>query len=88
MDNNFFNTINIMNTAPKYSKVELLIKNKENAFESVRSTTRVEFLDAGLIITGDYIVIIKNEITPEQINTNTGTIFPLSEVTAYKTYNS
>lgn len=82
-----------MNTAPKYSKIELLLKSNQNARrvpnESLDlNTTRIEFEDAGLIITGDYIVIVENDIDPEQPQINTGRIFPLSEIVAYRTYKS
>lgn len=86
-----------MNTAPKYSKVELLLKIRSKTLKSdglipkdedFGQTTRIEFTDAGLIITGDYIIIIEDERNPEHSLTSTGKIFHLSEIVAYRTYSS
>lgn len=76
------------NTAPKYSKVELLINNNEvHRDTDLRSTTKIEFLDCGLIISGDHLIIVIDE--RDDINnslTSTGRIFDLKEISAYKTY--
>lgn len=77
-----------MNTTPKYSKVELLIKNSKSADRDITQTIRLEFNDAGMIITGDYIIVIEDERNAEHSLTSTGKIFQLSEVVAYKTYQS
>jgi len=75
------------NTAPKFGKVELLIKNKDYQEKHLRGTTKIEFLDCGLMITGDHIIVILDE--RDEINntlTSTGKIFPLNEIEAYKTH--
>jgi hypothetical protein len=79
-----------MNSAPKYSKVELLLKSKDMIHGPIdfNQTTRLEFNDAGLIITGDYIIVIEDETSPEHSLTSTGKIFHLSEIRAYRTYKS
>ncbi len=74
------------NTAPKFGKVELLFKNnlKPNDLTSV---VKLEFLDCGLMITGDHIIVIIDE--RDEINntlTSTGRVFNLKEVSAYKTH--
>jgi hypothetical protein len=74
------------NRAPKFGKVELLLKNtlKTNDLTSI---TKIEFFDCGLMITGDYIIITIDE--KDEINdtlTSTGKIFHLNEVSAYKTH--
>ncbi len=74
------------NTAPKFGKVELLFKNGETTKE-LASTTRLEFEDCGLMITGDHIIVILDE--RDEINntlTSTGRIFNLKEIAAYKTH--
>jgi hypothetical protein len=76
-----------INTAPKYSKIELLIKNEGYRDTDLRSTTKIEFLDCGLIISGDHLIIVIDE--RNDINnslTSTGRIFNLKEISAYKTY--
>lgn len=67
-------------TAPKFSKVELLVK-----LSSTR--TNLTFEDCGLMITGDYIIVILDE--KDEINntlTSVGKIFPLKDVDSYKTH--
>lgn len=76
-----------MNTAPKYSKIELLIKNEGYRDTDLKSTTKIEFLDCGLVISGDHLIIIIDE--RDDINnslTSTGRIFNLKEISAYKTH--
>lgn len=76
-----------INTAPKYSKIELLVKNEGYRDTDLRSTTKIEFLDCGLIISGDHLIIVIDE--RNDINnslTSTGRIFNLKEISAYKTY--
>jgi hypothetical protein len=85
-----------MNTAPKYSKVELLLKNNTSKqsdglipkTEDFPQTTRLEFTDAGLIITGDYAIVVEDEVHPEHSLTSTGRIFHLSQIAGYRTYKS
>jgi hypothetical protein len=64
---------------PKFSKVVLLRK----IGGSINSE---EFQDCGLVITGDYIIVIEDmKETPTSPLISTGIIFPLSEITSYKT---
>lgn len=82
----------------KYSKVELLVKIKPKkssdgfivrTADEIESTTRLEFNDADLIVTGDYIIInTKDEDEGEQLVTTTNRIFNLSEIVGYKTYKA
>ncbi len=75
-----------MQGAPKFGKVELILKNgKDGTFESSR--TKVEFDDCGMVITGDYIIIVVDEKTDvETTTTSTGTIYHMSKVHSYKTH--
>lgn len=71
-------------TAPKFGKVELLIKSDQ---KNTLSNVKLTFSDCGLMITGDYIIVIIDE--RDEINgtlTSTGKIFPLKDVEAYKTH--
>ena len=75
----------IMNSmkAPKFGKVELLLKDKKDPL----STTKIEFDDCGLMITGDYLIVVideKDEI--KHTLTSTGRIFDMKDVSAYKTH--
>lgn len=77
-----------MNTVPKFGKVELLVK-KPAKLGGVPYTDRVEFLDCGLMITGDYIVVIIDEKDEKNKTlTSTGEIFPMSIIKSYKTHAS
>jgi hypothetical protein len=70
--------------APKFSKVELLTKNNGNNNCSI---TKIEFEDCGLMITGDYFIVILDEIDAiNNIKTSTGRIYHMSEISAYKTF--
>jgi hypothetical protein len=69
--------------APKFGKVELLIKDKKDPL----STTKIDFDDCGLMITGDYLIVIIDE--KDEMNhtlTSTGKIFDMKEISAYKTH--
>ena len=75
-----------MNRAPKFGKIELLLKKPKTA--NVQPTERIEFLDSGLMITGDHIIVVIDE--RDEINntlTSTGKIFNLNDVVAYKTHS-
>ena len=78
-----------MNRAPKFGKIELLLKQPKVSFTSdIQSIERIEFLDSGLMITGDHIIVIIDE--RDELNntlTSTGKIFNLSDVMAYKTHS-
>lgn len=72
------------NLAPKFGKVELLLKSED---KNNLSTTNITFEDCGLMITGDYIIVIIDE--RNDINTSitsTGKIYPLKNISAYKTH--
>lgn len=73
--------------APKYGKIELLILEDSND-ERIVPNTKIEFEDCGLVITGDYMIIVTDEKnSSDKIATTTGRIFPLKKIFAYKTYN-
>ena len=71
-------------TTPKFVKVELLVKaSQKNNLSNIKLT----FNDCGLMITGDYIIVVVDE--RDEINgslTSTGKIFQLKDIEAYKTH--
>jgi hypothetical protein len=75
------------NVEPIFAKVEILLKKRVNDVQ-LPSLTKLEFLDASLVITGDYLVITTKRYgeTLEHVN-KVGEIFHLSEISAYKTYS-
>lgn len=79
---------------PKYSKIEVILKDKSEEIwndglkSSVPQKTHYTFEDAGLVITGNSLIIVidgKNEI--DDTLSSTGKIFDLKDVATYKTYN-
>lgn len=73
-----------MNTAPKFGKIELLLYSD---LKDKTLTTSISYEDCGIMITGDYLIIVideRNDIN--NTNTSTGKIYHLSEVKAYKTH--
>lgn len=77
-----------MNRAPKFGKIELILKKPKTSDKLIQPTEKVEFLDSGLMITGDHIIVVIDE-RDELTNTltSTGKIFNLSDVVAYKTHS-
>jgi hypothetical protein len=75
------------NVEPIFAKVEILLKKRVNDVQ-LPSLTKLEFLYASLVITGDYLVITTKRYgeTLEHVN-KVGEIFHLSEISAYKTYS-
>lgn len=70
-----------MQGAPKFGKVELILKDDKN------NRTKVEYDDCGMVITGDYIIIVIDEKSDiETTNTSTGIIYHMSEISKYKTH--
>lgn len=77
---------------PKYSKIEVKLKPQENPFingfkESAPSIVVHSFDDAGLVITGNFLIVVIDE--KDNINnslSSTGKIFELKEVLSYRTH--
>ena len=69
-----------MQGAPKFRKVELILKDGE-------SRDVIEYDDCGMVVTGDYIIISEDEkdIIETSVS-STGTIYHMSEVVQYKTH--
>ena len=79
-------------TIPIYDKVDIKIKIPSNNIEAMMpdegvftKTSVLKFKKVGLMITGDYLVIVANGVD-EDIQTTEGQIFNMSRVVSYKTY--
>ena len=78
----------LTNSLPKFSKVEILLKNSGYGEKELRSITKIEFENCFINITGDYMIVILEEHNDvEKVSTSTCRVFHLSEVNAYKTYS-
>ena len=72
----------MINSAPKFRKIILLIKDKEN-----KPIDRIEYLDSAMIITGNYVIITEekdsNIDNPATIN---GNIYEMKQLHSYKLF--
>jgi hypothetical protein len=70
-----------MQGAPIFGKVEIWV------MEDNKSVTKHEYNDTGMAITGDYLIIVENNVVTADNNaSSTGTIFHMSKIKKYKTY--
>jgi len=69
-----------MQGAPTFNKIELLIKDKE-------SLIKEEYYDSGMMITGDYIIIVMKDVGDDSLefNATKGLVYNLKDVKSYKT---
>ena len=75
------------NIIPTFRKVELLVKTVVNDVV-MPSLSKVEFEDAGMFITGNYVVITTKEYNEEiKEGIQTSKIFHLNEINSYRTHN-
>jgi|688.fasta_scaffold00015_228 hypothetical protein len=75
------------NIIPTFRKVELLVKTVVNDVV-MPSLSKVEFEDAGMFITGNYVVITTKEYNEEIKEViQTSKIFHLNEINSYRTHN-
>jgi hypothetical protein len=77
-----------MNTAPKYSKIELITKNNLNQSTSLIEENLLTFEDCGMFISGDFLIIVEDtkDETGETNTVTEGTVFNLTNIKQYKTY--
>jgi hypothetical protein len=76
--------------AKKYKKIELLFKDSSSSSRDKLfvPTTKLSYEECGMYITGETLVIVKDILNQEDNSiSNEGWIYPLKELTAYKTYN-
>lgn len=72
------------NMTPKFSKVELLVKNEGYSDRDLRSKIKIEFLNCSLIITGDFIIVVIDGADGDITTTNN--VYNLKDIEAYKTH--
>ena len=79
----------MINTAPKFKKVVLLLKDKHLLDEDIVPTIKVEHEDCAMVITGDFVIITEdhggNKI--EDPSSVKGKIYELKEIDSYKLYH-
>ena len=88
----------MLHTAPKFKKIELLLKlggtktydeNDSLRDLDLQRTTKITMEDCAMVITGDYIIITQdegeNEIGVERKSTSK--IYNLSEIDSYRLYS-
>ena len=69
-----------MQGAPIFGKVELWVKSGNGVSKS-------EYTDSGMVITGNYLIIVENETADaESTVTSTGTLYELSDIKKYRTH--
>lgn len=72
---------------PTFAKVELLVKNIVNDV-IMPSLIKVEFIDAGIVITGNYMIITTKDYNQESLEIiQTSKLFHLNEINSYRTHN-
>lgn len=79
----------MLNTAPKFKKIVLLIKSKIPSSD-ISSKVTVTHEDCAMVITGDYVIITEdfqgNNIDDE--HSVVGKIYELKEIDSYKLYKN
>jgi len=79
-----------MQGAPKFSKVEIHFNTQVDNLKPQNIGTKTKtlhFEDAGLMITGDYmILVLDNKADAETSANSTGHVYPLSSVVSYTTH--
>jgi hypothetical protein len=68
-----------MNTVPIFSKIEILVIEGN-------SLKKYEYNDAGMYITGDYIVIVEDSRNSDNSLTSRGIIYDIKTIKEYKTH--
>jgi len=72
----------MINSAPKFRKILLLLKDKEN-----KPVNSVEYLDSAIIITGNYVIITEEQnVDIDNPATITGNIYEMKQLHSYKLF--
>lgn len=74
----------MIQSAPKFSKIVLLLKDKEG-----RPTTKIEYLDSAIIITGNFVIITEEQSSnlddPAIID---GKIYEMKDIHSYRLFKN
>ncbi|NIQ15417.1 MAG: hypothetical protein GTO02_13775 [Candidatus Dadabacteria bacterium] len=79
-----------MQGAPKFSKVEIIFIEPVDNIDPSKigsKTNKVSFDDVGMVITGDYIILVLDEKSDmDNPKSSTGYIYPISNIKSYTTH--
>lgn len=81
----------MISSAPKFKKVELLLKKNNNKSNyDIASLYKISYDDCAMVITGDYIIITleSNDNNIDEPITVTGKIYKLEEVDSYRIFKN
>ena len=77
----------MLETAPKFKKIVLLLKDKFSKDKEIPTTVRIVHEDCAMIITGDYVIITEeNNNFIDDGPSVKGKIYKLEEIDSYKLY--
>jgi hypothetical protein len=69
-------------SAPKFRKIVLLLKDDDN-----KPTTRMEYMDSAMIITGNYVIISEEEtVSVDNPATISGIVYEMKNIHSYKLF--
>ena len=69
-------------SAPKFRKIVLLLKDDVN-----KPTTRMEYMDSAMIITGNYVIISEEEtVSVDNPATISGNVYEMKNIHSYKLF--
>ena len=80
----------MINSAPKFKKITLVIKKENNYDQYFKSTQTVEHEDCGMVITGDYVIITEDfsgSVIDDEHSVK-GKIYELKDIDSYKLYKN
>jgi len=81
----------MISSAPKFKKVELLLKKNNNKSNyDITSSYKISYEDCAMVITGDYIIITleSGDNNIDEPMSITGKIYKLEEVDSYRIFNN
>lgn len=88
---NYYIYIVMINTAPKFKKIVLILKviDHYGMDKDIIPNIKIVHHNCGMVITGDYVIITEEELTDVNDGTPSekGKIYELKEIESYKLYN-
>jgi len=72
----------MIQSEPKFRKIVLLLKDDDN-----KPTTRMEYMDSAMIITGNYVIISEEEtVSVDNPATISGNVYEMKNIHSYKLF--
>ena len=69
-------------SAPKFRKIVLLLTDDDN-----KPTTRMEYMDSAMIITGNYVIMSEEEtVSVDNPATISGNVYEMKNIHSYKLF--